>query len=86
MRICVFVWGGRGERKQDLTESMDKMLAPFIRISHNMVGKGDQNRLGASALTDQELVSIHKYTSVLLKSKFVLDLLKILDPTIHLCK
>jgi len=86
MRICVFAWGAGGGGKQALTESMDEMLAPFIRISHNMAGKGDQNRLGTSTLTDEELASIHKYTSVLLKSKFVLDLFKILDPTVHLCK
>eukprot|EP00960_Hanusia_phi_P061644 764898-Hanusia_phi.AAC.18 len=41
---------------------MDTMLAPFIRISHNIKGKG---KIGGPSLTDDELALIRKYTIVL---------------------
>ena len=55
-------------RTKTLTDRMDYMLAPFIRISHSIKGKGDQERIGASALTAEELQAIHKYTAVLLQN------------------
>ncbi|EKX32020.1 hypothetical protein GUITHDRAFT_156431 [Guillardia theta CCMP2712] len=41
---------------------MDRMLAPFVRISHNIKGKG---KIGGPSLTDDELALIRKYTTFL---------------------
>lgn len=38
-------------KTQMLTQRMDEMLAPFIRISQSIKGKGDQDRIGKTSQT-----------------------------------
>ena len=47
---------------------MDDILAPFIRISHNIKGKGDLARISSAALTEDELLTVQKYQSILLRN------------------
>jgi hypothetical protein len=53
-----------GAQRAALVQRMDQMLAPFVRISQNMKGK---SKIGGGDLTEDELKSIHKYISLLLK-------------------
>ena len=53
---------------QALTGEMDDILAPFIRISHNIKGKGDLARISSAALTEDELLTVQKYQSILLRN------------------
>eukprot|EP00802_Teleaulax_amphioxeia_P010037 Tamp_10062.p1 GENE.Tamp_10062~~Tamp_10062.p1 ORF type:complete len:481 (+),score=139.89 Tamp_10062:1-1443(+) len=56
-------------RAQALTQRMDSILEPFIRISQNIKDKRDHVKAGPTALTDEELQSIHKYTELLLRDE-----------------
>lgn len=50
-----------------LVQQMDDMLAPFIRITHNI--KGKQGKIQESGLTPTEVEVVHKYTRVLLQTE-----------------
>jgi len=47
--------------------SMDAVLSPFVRISHNIQGKGG-NLVFSGELTPEEAACVHKYTGVLTRA------------------